>query len=73
MANEIKSKLLSRAEAAERLGVKVSCLEAWAHRGTPELPYSKIGGLAKYKTEDIDAFIERHRGTSAREIAAAQA
>jgi excisionase family DNA binding protein len=61
---------MSRADVAERLGVSVACLEAWAHRGRPKLPYIRVGRLAKYSAEDVEAFIAVHRGSSAAEIAA---
>jgi excisionase family DNA binding protein len=73
MANETTSKLLSRAEVAEMLGVEVSTLEAWANRGKPALRYFKIGRLAKYRLDDVEKFVESRCGTSATEIAAALA
>lgn len=66
MANATSSdRLFTRAEAAERLGVTVACLDAWAHRGTSDLPYVKVGGRARYRNGDIEEYLRRHTRTSA--------
>jgi excisionase family DNA binding protein len=65
MQNTAKPKLLSRAEAAERLGKKVTTLEMWAHTGRPPLPYLKIGGSVRYREDDIENFLESRIATSA--------
>jgi len=52
-----RANLLSRAEAARYLGVSVSTLATWACTGRYNLPYVRLGRLAKYRAEDLDAFI----------------
>jgi excisionase family DNA binding protein len=51
--------LLTRKEAATYLGLEVETLQNWACTGRYQLPYVKIGRLAKYRKEDLDAFINR--------------
>ena len=51
------SPLLSRKEAAAYLGVECGTLEVWACTDRYELPYVKIGRLAKYRLSDLDDFI----------------
>jgi len=70
MQNSNATRLLSRAEAAERLGVSKAALEAWAHRGKPELPYIKCGGAVRYKESDIENFLATRTATSAAEHSA---
>ena len=55
----LKSGLLSRREAALYLGVSEQTLAIWKCTGRYNLPVVKIGGLAKYRKADLDAFIER--------------
>lgn len=55
--------LLSRTQAAAFLDVKPSTLAVWACTKRYELPFVKVGRLAKYKPEDLAAFIERGRVT----------
>ncbi len=49
-------KLLNSLELSQLLGVPVSTLKIWRHRGT--IPYVKIGSLVRYKEHDIRAWIE---------------
>ncbi len=51
--------LFSRREAANYLGVGESTLAVWACVGRYDLPYVKIGRLAKYRKADLDAFIQK--------------
>lgn len=55
--SKAKSYLLTRAEAAEYLGVTAQTLAVWACTQRYNLPVVKIGRLAKYKLSDLDAFI----------------
>ena len=48
--------LLSRKEAANLLGVEVGTLEVWASTGRYNLPFIKVGRLAKYRLSDLVAF-----------------
>lgn len=52
------SDLLSTAEAAKRLGIAEQTLRKWRSKGSPSIPYVKLGSLVKYRREDIDEFIE---------------
>lgn len=58
---------MSRKEAAAYLGVATQTLATWASTKRQDLPYTRIGRLAKYRKADLDAFIERHL-TSAGEL-----
>lgn len=49
--------LLSPAEAAEILGVKVDTLTVWRCTKRYNLPWVKVGRSPKYRPEDIEAFI----------------
>lgn len=50
--------LLTRAEAATFLGVSKGTLEVWASTQRYNLPFVKIGRLAKYRMCDLEAFIQ---------------
>jgi excisionase family DNA binding protein len=51
------SDLYSREEAACYLGVTSKTLAVWACTKRYNLPFVKIGRLAKYRKTDLDAFI----------------
>ena len=53
-------KLLSRAEAAEILGVTKGTLDIWACTKRYNLPFIKIGRLAKYRLNDLNEFINNN-------------
>ena len=53
--------LLSRKEAAQMLGVEVTTLEVWASTRRYDLPFIKVGRLAKYRLSDLKAFVESRR------------
>jgi excisionase family DNA binding protein len=51
------TRLLSRAEAAEYLGLSVQTLAKWAMEGQ-HLKFIKVGKFAKYRQADLDRWIE---------------
>lgn len=51
-------KLITRAEAAEYLGVKPGTLEVWATNQRYDLKYIKVGRSVRYRIADLEAFIE---------------
>lgn len=54
-------RLLNRKEAAEYLGIKPDTLAQWTWLGKGP-KYVKVGGLAKYRSEDLEAWVaERTR------------
>jgi excisionase family DNA binding protein len=60
MQNNEETYLKSKAEAARFLGVSVGSIERLMHGG---LQYVKVGGLVRFKPEDLAAFVEaRTRG-----------
>lgn len=59
----LQSPLLTRAEAAEYLGVKVQTLALWAGTGRYSLPFVKVGRLSKYRQSDLDEFLTRNTAT----------
>jgi excisionase family DNA binding protein len=56
----IREKTLSRADAAEYLGVSVSTLARWASNNEGP-PYYLLGAKARYRYSDLDEFIESKR------------
>ena len=54
----IFQKLLTPAEAAEILGVKVDTLTVWRSTKRYPLPFVRVGRRIKYKAEDVLSFIE---------------
>jgi len=57
---------MSRAEAAQYLGVGAGTLAAWASKGRYGLRFLKIGRLVKYRQSDLDAWLAtRAQGGSA--------
>lgn len=54
--------LLTADEAATRLNVSPWTLHDWRKRGDANpLPYVRVGRAARYRPEDIAAFVERNR------------
>ena len=51
---------LTREQAAKYLGVSVPSLARWASHGSGPA-YYKLGRLARYRKDDLDAFIETRR------------
>ena len=56
-------RMMTRREAAAYLGLRPATLEAWASRGSVNLPFSKLGRLVRYRKRDLDGFIEANRST----------
>lgn len=54
------SNLISRKDAAEYLGVSPQTLAIWASTKRNSLPYAKIGRLAKYRKDDLEAFVAKN-------------
>lgn len=57
-------RMMTRREAAAYLGLRPATLEAWASRGSVNLPFSKLGRLVRYRKRDLDRFIEANRTTA---------
>jgi excisionase family DNA binding protein len=53
--------LITRADAARLLGVKLATLGNWASTRRYDLPYVRIGRSVRYRLSDVTAFIERNR------------
>jgi excisionase family DNA binding protein len=51
--------LMSRAEAADYIGVKAQTLAVWACAGRYGLPFVKVGRLCRYRRSDLDAWLAR--------------
>lgn len=49
--------LLTSADAAEILGIKVQTLAVWRCSGRHSLPYVKVGNAVKYRRSDLDAWL----------------
>ena len=54
----LENKLITRAEAAEYLGISVQTLADWATTKRYQLPMIKVGRLVKYRLSDIEAFLD---------------
>lgn len=51
--------LISPEQVAEILGISSGTLQVWRSTGRYNLPFVKCGGRVMYRTEDIQAFIDR--------------
>ena len=51
------SKLLTRKEAADYLGVKPQTLAAWHVTGRYKLPLVKVGRSARYRPADLEKWL----------------
>jgi excisionase family DNA binding protein len=51
--------LLDRGEAAAYLGVSPNTLAVWACTKRYELPFIRVGRLAKYRLADLNAWLEQ--------------
>ena len=51
------SKLLTREQAAEFLGLKPQTLGVWATTKRYALPYIKVGRSVRYRLADLETFI----------------
>ena len=51
------SPLVNRKNAARQFGIEVQTLASWAYKGSPELPYIKVGRKVMYRQSDLDAFV----------------
>lgn len=58
--NKHNSDLLTTAEAAEYLGLKINTLERWRSQFPNRLPFVKIGRTVKYRLEDLQAYISKN-------------
>ena len=61
--NKPRRHLMTRKEAAHRLGLSENTLAKWASAGCPNLPFFMIGSRARYDAAELDGFIESHRRT----------
>lgn len=50
--------LLTRAEAAEVLGISPSTLANWACTKKFSLPYFRVGRSVRYRQSDLDTFVQ---------------
>ena len=51
-------RLMSPEEVADVLCVSTSTLAKWRGTGDPELPFLRIGGRIRYRSSDVDEFLE---------------
>lgn len=59
--------LLTPAEVAEMLGIKVETLASWRCRGSQELEYIRVGRCVRYRAEAVEAYLERQTVGAVRE------
>jgi len=53
------AELLTRAEAAEFLGLRPQTLAAWASARRYDLPFVKVGRSVRYRRRDLIAWLDR--------------
>lgn len=61
-------RLLSPAEVANLLGVRLGTVYQWTHTGF--IPYVKLGKLVKFREQDVVAWVEKRsrKGRTGRRI-----
>jgi len=52
--------LLTTEEAAALLAIAAATLTKWRSTGENNIPFIKIGKSARYRSEDLTAYIERN-------------
>ena len=57
----INSNILTRAQAAEFLGLKPGTLAAWASNHRHSLPFIKVGRRVRYLQSDLEAWLLSRR------------
>ncbi len=60
-------KLLRPEEVAEMLGIQLSTIYNWTHkgkRGHSKIPYIKVGGCLRFKQSDIEKWLAQPQPTS---------
>jgi excisionase family DNA binding protein len=66
------SRMLTRAEAAEFLGVRPQTLAVWSSTGRYSLPFARIGRCVRYRLADLQKFVEARTATSTGQLDAAE-
>jgi len=67
MATAILSDVMTRAQAANYLGVKPQTLAVWATKQRHKIPFSKSGRFVRYRRADLDKWLEDRTTTSSSE------
>lgn len=57
--------LMSRAQAAEFLGLREQTLACWATTGRYALPYVRVGRRARYRRTDLEKWLAERTRTCA--------
>lgn len=73
VSSQSTTKLLTRPEAADYLGVTAATLAVWASTGRYALPMVKMGRRSVYRLSDLEAFIASRVVTSTLEAEALRA
>jgi excisionase family DNA binding protein len=55
-----EANLMSRAQAAEYLGLKPGTLAHWACKKPGMIPMVRVGGRCKYRKNHLDAYLARN-------------
>lgn len=61
--------MLTTLQAAERLGLTTSALEAWRVKGGGP-PFAKLGSAVRYRLGDLEAWVGANTGRSTSEFEA---
>ncbi len=62
------SELLTRAQAAEFLGLAPQTLAVWATTGRHSLPMVKVGRAVRYRLSDLEQWLKSRTVTSTGEL-----
>jgi phage terminase Nu1 subunit (DNA packaging protein) len=61
-----KQCLVTPEQAAEHLSVTIRTLANWRSRGTPNVPFSKIGRCVRYRLSDLETYIAENSHNAVR-------
>lgn len=59
----MKFRLLTEQEASDWSGLSVPTLQTWRSRppkNQEPIPFVKVGGVIRYRSDDLEKWIERH-------------
>lgn len=69
-AAQVKSEMLTTAEAAEMLGIQPQTLNLWRCTGRHGLPFVRVGRSIRYRVSDLTAWLDGRTATSTGALAA---
>ncbi|WP_181951993.1 helix-turn-helix transcriptional regulator [Pseudovibrio ascidiaceicola] len=67
--NSVENALITEAAAADYLGISIRTIQAWRVRGGGPI-FVKMGKTVRYRSSDIQNWIESHLASSTSEVGA---